>query len=985
MSIVKLGVRGSIVATIAVLCTLAGVPAFWSIAASAAAPTVAIEAPTAVSYTSAEVSGTVNPGGQETYYAFEYSTDGLNWSGFTFLGPLVAGSGDQKVSTELTGLKPGTQYTVRLAAQDFVDPEVISTEPNPTFSTQALAAPTASIESVSSFTSTTAHFSGTINPEAPAGDPAASEVNWHFECTPECPGLEGSIPADSSSHQVSVNVVGLKPHTAYEVTLVAANAGGPVDAGPVHFTTSAVGPIAETFAAFALAGGTKALLGGKVDPENSQTSYWIEYGIDGSYGISVPVTHDADAGLGEEGNFVTQEIFGLQPSTTYHFRIVAESSAGTARGLDQSFTTTPAEGLGSGIGKLVLPDNRAWEMVSPPEKHDFDIYRGGAVASQSGNALAFKSQGSFADQPISRAALLSDYIARREGTSWVTHGITPPGIEFYSTAGFLGFSEELDKAYLTVSEPPGRSLDPEIEAGEKTTDPNFNFRLVAYLRNNSTGKYKAFGKGANIENFSGSADFSRLALQAQQNLPSEAPCEAAEPVPAGEAPSCVFEFVNGVARRASFSTSGAPSYGQVINGTTASNQLAHSVSNDGTSLYFTNAGSIFRRLNGSVTTEIGASERTLSPVTAGGSTSFISAEAEHGNRVLLQSTAELVNGDDNSTADLYLYDATKPAGERLTLVSQGNLPGVEAQVQSVYMTSEDLHRVYFLANNQILAGEPDAAGPKLYLWEDNGGQPHLTYVATLSGEDGTQQHISPDGRYLVFLSKARLTAYDNDGQAEIYRYDAVTGQLVCASCDPEGRPAVTSPSFNDGSEVVGAEHELRNVSSQGQVFFQTTEGLVPRDSNGQLDVYEYEDGAPHLISSGVGGAESAFLDASQNGNDVFFATTDTLVKWDIDRNFDAYDARVDGGLPEPPPGVIGCEGDSCQPTPIPPNDQTPASANFNGPENLGPPASRAAAKSKSLTRAQKLQRALKVCKKDRSKKRRVVCEKRAKRLYGRSK
>jgi hypothetical protein len=958
--------------------------------AMAATPTVSIDAPGASSYTTVQVSGDIDPGGNENYYgSFEYSTDQVNWTAADYLGPLPTGAGSQHLSAEITGLRAGTHYWVRLEATNFFEPASFSAEPNPTFTTVTLAEPSVTIDPASAVTTSSAHFSGTIDPQAPAGNPTASEVNWHFECAPECPGLEGTIAPDSTSHQVFADATGLKPHTEYQVKLVASNAEGPASAGPEHFTTAAVAPTAQTIPAFALAGGTKAVLAGRVDPENSHTTYWIEYGTDTSYGRSLPATRDGDAGLGEEGNVVTQQVTGLQPSSTYHFRIIASNAAGTATGLDQTFTTASAEGLGTSIGKLELPDSRAWEQVSPPDKKDFDIYLAGAVASASGDALYYKSQGSFADQPTSRAGLVSDYLARREGTSWLTHGITPPGTLFYSNAGYLGFSEELTKAFFTVLEPVGRSLDPEVE-GEPTAN------IHAYLRDNTRGKYKAFGKGVRISGFSASADYSHLVLQTEQSLPNEGPCEAAEPVPAGQQPTCVYEFANGVLHRASISPAGDPSYGQVLgyyNGlqeflsTTASGQLIHSASNDGASVYFSNAGRIYRRVNGSVTTEIGQSERTLQPVTPGGSTTVVNAEAAHGDRVLLQSTAELVNGDGNASSDLYMYDAGKPVGERLTLISQGDLSGTEAEVQSVYAASEDLHRVYFLANNQILAGAPNDAGPKLYLWEDGGGHTKLSYVATLSSEDGISSHISPDGRYLAFLSKARQTAYDNAGRAEIYRYDAQTSELACVSCDPEGRPAQTSPAFNNSSEVVVPQHELRNVSSQGQVFFQTSEALVPRDSNGQLDVYEYEDGTPHLISSGVGGNESVFFDASQDGNNVFFGTTDSLVSWDIDQNFDAYDARVGGGLPEPPPGVIGCEGDSCQPAPTPLDDQTPASASFNGAGNLAAPISKPAVKSKAkpLTRAQKLSKALKACKKDKSKKKRAACEKKAKKLYGRSK
>jgi hypothetical protein len=367
-------------------------------------------------------------------------------------------------------------------------------------------------------------------------------------------------------------------------------------------------------------------------------------------------------------------------------------------------------------------------------------------------------------------------------------------------------------------------------------------------------------------------------------------------------------------------TGGAPSTGKGI-----------AISADGNSVYFSNEGLLYRRTGGAVTTEIGLSERTQPPVfTPGGSTTIVQPEVAHGDKVLLRSPEELTDEDDNAGSDLYIYDNDKPAGERLTLISKGDLPG-DAAVTSPYAAAESLGRVYFLAENQVLAGEPNGPGPKLYLWEAGAG---LSYVATLSAEDVTVPHVSSDGRYLAFFSKARQTAYDNAGQSEIYRYDAISGQVTCVSCEPHGDPATTSPAFNSASEVIVPQNPLRNVSSSGQVFFQTAEPLVPRDSNGQVDVYEYNDGVPHLISTGSDSAPASFLDASVSGNDVFFTTTERLVKWDVDDNYDVYDARANGGLPEPPLGVIGCEGDSCQPAPTPPNDPTPASANFNGAGNV---------------------------------------------------
>ena len=92
------------------------------------------------------------------------------------------------------------------------------------------------------------------------------------------------------------------------------------------------------------------------------------------------------------------------------------------------------------------------------------------------------------------------------------------------------------------------------------------------------------------------------------------------------------------------------------------------------------------------------------------------------------------------------------------------------------------------------------------------------------------------------------------------------------------------------------------VSADGsKVFFETPDSLVPADSNGLIDTYEWSGGAPHLISSGAGDSNSIFVDASPSGNDVYFSTRDRLLRLDRDENSDVYDARVGGGFPLPAP------------------------------------------------------------------------------------
>jgi hypothetical protein len=84
---------------------------------------------------------------------------------------------------------------------------------------------------------------------------------------------------------------------------------------------------------------SSATLIGWVDPHGSSTSYYFQYGPTAAYGAQTPVVA---AGAGPRTVRVAAAVSGLQPSTIYHFRLVAVDSAGTRVGADRAFRTRRA-------------------------------------------------------------------------------------------------------------------------------------------------------------------------------------------------------------------------------------------------------------------------------------------------------------------------------------------------------------------------------------------------------------------------------------------------------------------------------------------------------------------------------------------------------------------------------------------------------------------------------------------------------------------
>jgi hypothetical protein len=82
-----------------------------------------------------------------------------------------------------------------------------------------------------------------------------------------------------------------------------------------------------------------ATLNGKVNPNDRDTTYHFQYGTTTAYGTKTAVT---SAGDEESWIAVSARVVGLQPETTYHFRLVAKSDEGTTGGADLTFTTGAA-------------------------------------------------------------------------------------------------------------------------------------------------------------------------------------------------------------------------------------------------------------------------------------------------------------------------------------------------------------------------------------------------------------------------------------------------------------------------------------------------------------------------------------------------------------------------------------------------------------------------------------------------------------------
>jgi hypothetical protein len=270
---------------------------------------------------------------------------------------------------------------------------------------------------------------------------------------------------------------------------------------------------------------------------------------------------------------------------------------------------------------------------------------------------------------------------------------------------------------------------------------------------------------------------------------------------------------------------------------------------------------------------------------------------------------------------------------------------------------------------------------ELDLWTGGPGGGHVTPIAQLptpevveesalrgpyEGALGVEARASTDGSVFVFDTNAPIPGGFNNlgGHGQAYRYDVNSNKLTCVSCppagvSPSGNAYISFDNFGGTNAKPRSTVDTRAMSSDGsRVFFDTPDPLVARDSNGKRDIYEWENGAIYLISSGTNPEDSFYLDNSESGDDVFFNTVGGMVAGDTDSVYDAYDARI----PHPgdtslPPAAAPCQGDVCQgPPSVPSLLSVPPSATFSGAGNVTPPETKPPAKKKKKKARHKTKR-----------------------------
>jgi hypothetical protein len=685
----------------------------------------------------------------------------------------------------------------------------------------------------------------------------------------------------------------------------------------------------------------EAELRGTVDPCHAATSYAFEYTPEWAYeegGFAAARTVGGGTlAPGAGPTEVTAAVSGLEAGVAYRFRLRATNAIGVGEAAG-GFSTYPASPVSSAcpnsnlrVGpSALLPDCRAFELVTPAATNaraplgvgHLGTYFATLQGAPDGGAVSFEIEGGTLPGVDGTGSYAGDpYLATRGAAGWSTSYTGPTGGE------------------ATV-----------LLQGSNSPDQGWAFWSVGSMEGSA-----ALGGGTGTLYVSTPGGASRLVGEGSLGI---------EPRPFGD-------LISTGGGHIVFSTrpfSGRPAL-----------QLEPDAPPTGTATIYDRVGDtthVVSLLPGNVTPGAGEEAVFLGASRDGEGVAFTIASPAAEDALYLRY-------DDSETYEVgkgVTFEGIAEGGSRIFYLKGGSLFAFDAATEAVtpFATSGNVTVVNvsadgstaFFVSPSVLSKVPNSAGQKakagvenLYRSEEgaisfigavtkrdvegeNGGNEVVDGLGlwsaavglTSSGPPGRlgadPSRSTPDGRDLLFQSRAVLGGYDSGGHPEVYLYDSGDEEISCLSCKPTGAAATGEASLESVSQGQAEAQPfssyalVENLTAGGRrAFFQSTEALVPSDTDGVQDVYEWEadgvgscgrsGGCLYLVSSGHSALPNYLFAVSESGADAFFISPDILLGTDTESTPSIYDARVDGGFPEAT--AAECEGEGCRPglTPAP--------------------------------------------------------------------
>jgi hypothetical protein len=532
------------------------------------------------------------------------------------------------------------------------------------------------------------------------------------------------------------------------------------------------------------------------------------------------------------------------------------------------------------------------------------------LISPSGISALFMTEGTPLEAPAEANGNLDLYQSLRTPTGWqVVRRLSPSGSQaVFPNAG--GVSEDHRYTFTEVGAVEGREGGTLAEKGDASYlgNPDGSYELLGVgslgAERLAQGRYISAG-GEHIIFSTGDSEWCLSAFP---------PCPIAklEPLAPPSGTAAIYDrSPDGPTKVVSLLPDNEPLAG-------GEDAIYQGSSRNGAVIAFKVGETLYVRVNNRETIEVTEAPSTFAGISADGDRLFY------------------LNGGD-------IYEFILPSRETKRVTVSG-----DAEIVNI---SADGSHVYFLSRSLLDGGDGIAGEPNLYVWA--GAQGAARYVTTVSpadvdavassptpslnkwtswsvtpqentgqGPGANASRTTPDGRYLVFESRAELTGYPTAGHTEIYRYDDAIEEILCVSCNPLRSPAQSDARLEAlkylRPSLGGAETVINNLSIDGaRVFFETAEPLVEDDVDSVNDIYQWRqlpgDLEPSLDLISPGDSTSypgpdglpfprpnLLFAVSPNGHDVLFLSLEPLVPGVGEGGVSAlYDARIDGGFAIP--------------------------------------------------------------------------------------
>jgi Tol biopolymer transport system component len=249
----------------------------------------------------------------------------------------------------------------------------------------------------------------------------------------------------------------------------------------------------------------------------------------------------------------------------------------------------------------------------------------------------------------------------------------------------------------------------------------------------------------------------------------------------------------------------------------------------------------------------------------------------------------LVPGDTNGAFDIFIHDRLTATTTRVSVNAAGQQGNADSVIPNI---SADGRFVAFSSVASNLVAGPTSSGTQVYVHDRLTGSTTRVSVDA-AGDPGNgfsfNSGMSAEGRFVVFASDApNLTPGDTNGMRDVFVHDRLSGTTTRVNVDSTGTQANGFSSLGFNGEGISADGRFVTFSSSAS-------NLVAGDTNDAGDVFLHDrlTGTTTRVSVGSAGAQgnggSGAPTVSDDGRFVAFISGATnLVAGDTNATFDGF-------------------------------------------------------------------------------------------------